>query len=389
MTTPTEDRTQGVWRHFVLVLEQALGHRVHGATLARMAARQTGVAATIVPIAPRSRRLPGRWPVVDTWSFRASRATRAALHSRLRQCPPDAVYIHTQVASLFVVDVMRAVPTVISIDATPINYDGLAEGYGHRRQGAALERAKLVLNRRALRSARAVVAFSSWAAGSVVDDYGVPEDRVQVIPSGVDVDVFGPGDGARGPGPMRVLFVGGDFVRKGGADFLEAAARLGPLVEIDVATAEAPAQLPAGVTVRVHTGLRPDSPELAALYRRSDVFCFPTLGDCSPRVVAEAMASGLPVVATEVGGIREMVVDGHSGLLVPVRSAGRLAEALGRLAVRPEERRAMGDAGLRLARAHHDAARNAELLFDLMRRCSSGAGPGRPAAPPRASELVP
>jgi glycosyltransferase involved in cell wall biosynthesis len=389
MTTATEGRRQAAPRRFVLVLEQTLGHRVHGTTLVRVAARQPGIDATVVPISQRPRRLPVRWPVVDSWSFQASRATRTALHSRLRQSRPDAVYIHTQIASLFVTDVMRAVPTVVSLDATPVNYDSLGEAYGHRRQADVLERAKFALNRRALRSARAVVAFSSWAAGSVIDDYGVPEGRVEVIPSGVDLDVFGPRRGPRMPGPMRVLFVGGDFVRKGGVDLLEAVARVGPVAEIDVVTPEAPLRLPPGIKVRVHTGLRPESPELSALYRDSDVFCFPSYGDCSPRVIAEAMASGLPVVATDVGGVREMVVDGHSGLLVPVRSPQRLADAIGHLSARPEARRAMGDAGLRLARTHHDGARNAELLFDLLRRCSSGTDREQHREPRRASELVP
>jgi glycosyltransferase involved in cell wall biosynthesis len=388
VTFGTKDSTHAVQWRFALVIEQKLGHRVHGSTLARMAARQPGVSAEIVPISPRQRLLPGHWPVLDNWSFQASRATRAALRNRLRHSRPDAVYIHTQIASLFAADAMRAVPTVVSLDATPVNADSIGESYGHRRQAATLERAKLALTRRALQQARAVVAFSTWAADSVVDDYGVPSDRVRVIPSGVDLDVFRPREGARRPGPVRVLFVGGDFARKGGADLLVALARLGRVTELDVVTTEAPAQVAPGLTVRVHTGLRPESPELAALYHRSDVFCFPTHGDCSPRVVAEAMASGLPVVTTDVGGVREMVVDGHNGLLVPVGSPGQLADALGRLARRPDECRAMGDAGLRLARAHHDAARNAELLFDLLRQCSSGSGPTQPAAP-RATELVP
>ena len=389
MTTPTQDRTRGCGCTSSWCSSRRWAIASTAPPWRRMAARQTGVGPRRSSRLPAVATPPGTLAGGGHLVLPGEPGHPRRVHSRPRQGRPDAVYIHTQVASLFVVDVMRVVPAIISTDATPMNYDGLGEGYGHRHQGAALEGAKLLLNQRALRSARAVVAFSAGRPTQWSTTTGSPRTASQVIPSGVDLDVFGPGEGARGPGPVRVLFVGGDFVRKGGADLLEAVNRLGPLVEVDVVTAEAPAQLPAGVTVRVHAGLRPESPELAALYRRSDVFCFPTLGDCSPRVVAEAMASGLPVVATEVGGIREMVVDGHSGLLVPVRSTGRLAEALGRLAVRPEERHAMGDAGLRLARAHHDAARNAELLFDLMRRCSSGAGPGRPAAPPRASELVP
>ncbi len=366
MSSPETHPTDRCPTRLLFVLEQSLGHRVHGANLLRMAADHGEFVADHVAISHDPERSANRLPVLGSWSFEASRAARAALRSALRTRRPDAVYIHSQVAALFAVDVMREVPTVVSLDATPRNYDSLGVSYDHETQAAPVERLKLALNRRALRAAAAVVGFSHWAADSVVHDYGVAPGKVQVIPSGVDLDRFAPDGRRQAEGPLRVLFVGGDFERKGGADLLAAFARLGGTAELDIVTGTPPASPPVGADVRVHVGLQPDSPELTDLYRRAHVFAFPSRGDCSPRVVAEAMASGLPVVACEVGGIAEMVTDGVTGLLVPVGAPERLAGAITRLERGPDERRRMGLAALAAARSDHDARRNAERVFELL-----------------------
>jgi len=76
-----------------------------------------------------------------------------------------------------------------------------------------------------------------------------------------------------------------------------------------------------------------------------------------PRAIIEAMMTGLPVVATRIRGTREQVVDGETGLLVPVGDSAALAAALGRLVADPALRAAMGRAGLARARALYDEAR--------------------------------
>jgi glycosyltransferase involved in cell wall biosynthesis len=77
-----------------------------------------------------------------------------------------------------------------------------------------------------------------------------------------------------------------------------------------------------------------------------------------PISILEAMAAGLPVVASAVGGIPEIVVDGETGLIVPPRDPDALAAALRRLLDDPELRRRMGDAGRARAEEHFDVERS-------------------------------
>jgi glycosyltransferase involved in cell wall biosynthesis len=85
--------------------------------------------------------------------------------------------------------------------------------------------------------------------------------------------------------------------------------------------------------------------EIFRLYREADVFVLPTWREGFPNVVVEAMAAGLPVVATPVGAIAEIVEDGRTGLLVPVKDAAALEAALGRLIDDAGLRRSLGAAG--------------------------------------------
>ena len=171
---------------------------------------------------------------------------------------------------------------------------------------------------------------------------------------------------ARHEGPVRLLFVGGAFGRKGGADLLAAVESVQGDVELDLVTTERPEVDGARFPIRIHRGLRPQSDELLRLYREADIFVLPARGDCLPQAIAEAMACGLPVVSTTVGAIPEMVVDGETGLLVTPGSPARLAEAISRLAGDRALRQAMGRAGLQVARRDHDMCRNNRSVLDLM-----------------------
>ena len=98
-----------------------------------------------------------------------------------------------------------------------------------------------------------------------------------------------------------------------------------------------------GIGDRVHLlGERRDVPELLA---RADVFVLSSASEGMPVSVLEAMAAGLPVVGSKVGGIPELVVDGETGLLVEPGDPDELAAAIGRLAADPELRRQLGEAG--------------------------------------------
>lgn len=367
----------------VFVLEQALGHAVHGRNLEEALSRETDVSTDVIRIFQRSG-LTSRLPVLKTWSFQASTATRTALRRRLACNDADALFIHTQVSSLLVAGMMKRVPTVLSMDATPINYDSVAEGYGHETQAPAIERAKRWTNRRVFNAATAIVTWSRWAADSVVNDYGISPDKVRVISPGVDLDRWRPAVGARPPGPVRVLFVGDDMVRKGGQDLLAALGLIGVDLELDMVTnAPVEAPLPPGVTVRVHRGLDHTSPALFDLYRSADIFALPSRAECFGLVFCEAMASGLPVIGCHGGAVAELVVDGVNGILVPPKSPEHLAKALSTLAADAGQRARFGESSRRMAEKDHDAVRNARAIIDLMKSL-----PGREPQTRAASRAV-
>lgn len=95
-------------------------------------------------------------------------------------------------------------------------------------------------------------------------------------------------------------------------------------------------------------GHRLDVPEL---YAQAHVVTLPSYyGEGLPKTLIEAAACGRPIVTTDHPGCRDAIEDGVTGLLVPVRDAGALADALQRLIENPEERRAMGHAGHELAK---------------------------------------
>jgi glycosyltransferase involved in cell wall biosynthesis len=116
-----------------------------------------------------------------------------------------------------------------------------------------------------------------------------------------------------------------------------------------------------GVTQSVHfAGRRSDIPNMLAA---SDLFVLPSLTEALPTVLIEAMAVGVPVVATQVGGVPEIVDNGTTGLLVPPSSSPpALAEAVGRLLDSPRQRRAMGLAGRRKALDRFSIERQASRL---------------------------
>jgi glycosyltransferase involved in cell wall biosynthesis len=354
---------------FAFVVEQTLGHAAHSRNLERFLAERADVEATVIPIgfesAPALHRLPG----LRSWSLRASWTARSALRRQLADAPTDGVFIHTQVASLLAAGVMREVPTVVSLDATPANFDSQGEAYGHRRQKPAVEYLKRGVNRRALLRARHLVTWCAWARDSLVEDYAIPAERVTVIHPGVDRELFRPREQRR-PGPLRLLFVGGDFSRKGGLDLMEALERLDGPLEAHLVTGSG--NVTRDPRVLVHHDLRPQSQALVELYRQADIFVLPSRGDCFPQAVAEAMACGLPIVATDVGAIPEMVQEGRNGHLVAPRAPAELRAALADMLSNTDLRRRMGDASLALAQRWHDARRNCDAIVDLMRELGPG-----------------
>jgi glycosyltransferase involved in cell wall biosynthesis len=112
----------------------------------------------------------------------------------------------------------------------------------------------------------------------------------------------------------------------------------------------------------IFTGIRRDVPEILALL---DVFVLPSLWEGLPIALLEAMAAGLPVVATRVGGVPEVVVDGVTGLLVPPRDPEALSEAILTLLQDPDLRQKMGQAGQDRVREYFSVERMVKRTENL------------------------
>ena len=366
-------------RNFCFAIEHRLGHVTHYQNLTRWVAEDADIHPTWIPIKTGENDIWERVPIIrNNWSLQASLRARDAIKAALQVQPLDALFLHTQTLALFSIPLMKHIPTVISTDATPLNYDIVGAGYNHKVGGnALLERRKFLWNRSTYHAATALVTWCQWAKDSLITDYGVPADKITVIPPGVDMEQwhFGREKAAAHPisanPKVQLLFVAGEFARKGGYTLINAF-RDGLMQEctLDIVTKDTSIQRElAGMEgVRVHCGLTPNSPPLKELYAKADIFVFPTQGDCLPIAVMEAMAAGLPVIATDVGALREEVEDGVSGLIVPPSDASALITAVRSLSGDEAKRHTMAIASRRLAEERFNARHNYGTLLNLMKR---------------------
>jgi len=352
-------------------LEYSLGHITHADNLKRVLKDDSSVEPVYIDLpfdgidAPWAR-LPG---IRGNWSARASAAAYLALSPHKKTL--DAVLFHTQVTSLLSAGFMKSVPSVISLDATPLQYDAMGSFYGHNPSAnSSLENWKKGLNIKAFHAARHLVTWSEWAKASLVADYQVPADKVTVIPPGIDTknwDFTQHTKDSR-PGQTKLLFVGGDFPRKGG-DTLLAAMRSLPAdlgIELDIVTKDQPDIAGCG-NVRVHNGLKPNSKPLMDLFANAHVFVFPTRGDCLPLAVMEALTAGLPVITSDVGALSEAVTDNITGLVVPPDDVEALAKAITYLAGHPDERQKMSTAARAVGLERFDAVTNYRRLVQVVK----------------------
>jgi len=206
-----------------------------------------------------------------------------------------------------------------------------------------------------LSSAAWVACVSDWVRSQAMSI--LPPERwsgLRVVRLGLDTSEWTPADARPDDGTLRILNVGRLAPVKGQAVLVDAIARLrddGVDVRCTVAGAgpERPplerqiADADLGDRVTLAGAVGQDA--IRELYAAADVFCLPSFRESLPVVLMEALAMELPVVATRIMGVPELVEDELSGLLVSPGRADELAAALARLAQDPELRRRLGRAG--------------------------------------------
>ncbi|PGH59153.1 glycosyl transferase [Azospirillum palustre] len=348
----------------VLVLTSAFGD------LPRVERRADGVEIRRIPTLRRRR---DRSSVVEMLAFLASSLVMAPwIAARWRADATVAYFGLPCGPAAWMVKALSGVPYVVSLrggDVPGFQYDGIS--LYHRLAGPVIGWL--------WRRSSAVVANSDGLAG--LARRFAPDQPIAIIPNGVDATRFspadaGPADAGNAGDRLSLLFVG-RVVRQKGLDVLF----------------EALASLPDGMRSRIGLTIVGDGParpeleaqaarlalserivfrgwlgrdELPAAYRAADAFVFPSRDEGMPNVVLEAMAAGLPVVATRIAGNRDLVVEEETGLMLDADDTPALAAALARLAEDPALRRRLGEGGRRRVVEHFSWRAVAAAYRDLM-----------------------
>jgi len=358
------------------VMEQTLGQVTHTQNFQQWVANDRDVDPTWILITMDPDQPWATTPVIRrNWTLQASLQARTRVREVLRTKALDGLFFHTQVTALFGHRLMAQIPSVVSMDATPLNFDTIGSPYAHEPSALRqIESVKNALTRRTFHRARRLVVWHHWGKESLVRDYGAPPDKVSVIPPGIDLNKWNfPRPPVPPTKPVRLLFVGGDFKRKGGELLLTAFRdRLQNECELDIVTRDQ-VDTTGLSNVRVHRGLGPNATALMDLYAHADLFIFPTLADVLPLAIMEALASGLPVVTTNVGAITEQVEQEVNGILIPPGDGHALAESTLRLVRDPALRFAMSAAARAAATRLFNGAQNYSRLLDVCKTCVSSA----------------
>ena len=199
-----------------------------------------------------------------------------------------------------------------------------------------------------LRSAAAVIVFNEEQRSGIAKKYRVDPARIVIIPNGVDAPFFEPHEPEMHK-PTRLLFVGRLAPQKNVGLFLRALEGISGQFETTlVGDGESGEQMRALASelslenVSFHGSAH--GAELLDLYRNADIFVLPSEREGMPLVLLEAMAVGLPVIATDVIGNRDVVENNVSGILVDAHNPASLRTALLELADDPARRTRLRDA---------------------------------------------
>jgi D-inositol-3-phosphate glycosyltransferase len=275
---------------------------------------------------------------------------------------PDLIHTHFWMSGL--AGTVAAKPLNI-----PVVHTFHALGVVKRREQGAADSSppeRIGIEQQLVRDVHRVIATCSDEAFELMR-FGLPADRISVVPCGVDLELFttnGPA-APRSPDRQRIVVVTRLVERKGVGNVVEALAQL-PDAELVVAGGPPRERLDAdeeavrlralaqahGVADRVDLRGRVPHEDVPRLLRSADLAVICPWYEPFGIVPLEAMACGVPVVASAVGGMLDTVVDGMTGLLVPPRCPERIAEAVAELLADPARRAAMSSVAADRARLY-------------------------------------
>jgi len=327
-------------------------------------------------------RIPGlgQWLTLPLRELEYSSAVYKCLRKLLRQESLDIIE-GTETSAFFVAHLARQQPLVVRLHGEQYTFHKYTPGLAMT-VGLRLTR---ILQRSALRRASFLISPSQAHAQEIKQELGGKGYSIGTILNSIDLNQIQPGIDAATTQPT-VLFVGRLELRKG-VPVLLAAARLvikeHPSVQFVLAGASHPTlpQVEIDSLIRdydleshVNQTGHLSSEELAHLYREAAVCVLPSYYETFGLAALEAMAYGKPVIATQAGGLPEVVEDGKTGLLVPPDDADALARAMIELLGNPSRRTEMGNAGYERAREKFQIEDNVKATLDVYERVRAERG---------------
>lgn len=228
--------------------------------------------------------------------------------------------------------------------------------------------------------ADAVSVPTQWAAESVVEDYGANPSRVHIVEWGGNLDGIPQMSERPLTGPdqqLKFLFVGLDWERKGGdiaSETMELLNREGIKASLTVVGATIPRKQrsPYVRSVGMLNRANPDeSAQLDQLFQSADFYLHPARAECYGHVLCEALGFGVPVIATQTGGISQCVLDGETGLLLSTHAtasdfARSIRELLVNMPLRSEMRANAAQDFRQRLNWDHWASRTQQIMQELI-----------------------
>ncbi|HYL79092.1 MAG TPA: glycosyltransferase family 4 protein [Bryobacteraceae bacterium] len=356
-------------KKLLCVFTTLLGHATVTQRFMRALNRMPGIEPTYVLVGAEDfERYRAPWWMRATEPWRGQFIARRKAEPLFRQ-KFDMLLVNAWEFAVAFRDLAHGMPAIAAMDAIPATF------YNQRRQNVRFGIARWISHQlyhrsfgRAAREFDLFLPKSSTCARALREQHEIPAGRCFVTLAPQFLETWKPV--SKPPSSrLQLLFAGNDFRRKGGEFLLRLfSERLAGHCTLTIASNDRSLtgrQFPDGV--RLLQGQGRDA--LIPLYGQHDLFVFPTQQDFTPEVVAEALATGMPCLATEVDGIRDLILDSVNGYVMPPHAPiDSWAEPILSLAANPGELRRMSVNARKFAEAELDFERFEELLAGVIHR---------------------
>ncbi|MFB2938190.1 glycosyltransferase family 4 protein [Aerosakkonemataceae cyanobacterium BLCC-F154] len=317
---------------------------------------------------------PNRWIQKQNLDFTRLRVqlgfaymSKRLTYRKFRQAKYSVLHFHTQPLAFLALDLMQKLPTAITVDFTAVQASTEKTDPNFRWTYAP----NYFLEKTVFQAAKKLITFSEATRKSIIEDYKIDQKKVKVVYPGVDLrKITLPSNPQKiAQKPYKILFIGGHFERKGGQDLLEVfLEKFADKAELHLVT-----QTPIKCDrpqVHIYHDIKAYTPKWLELYHQADLFVLPTYSEPFGWVFIEAMAVGLPIIASRVNAIPEIVSHGETGFLIQPGDRADLANRIQQLIENRNLGREMGAKGRQIVEQKFNAHTNFQTLESIFREIS-------------------